>query len=50
MKYFVFSDVHGCYPELIESLITSGYDSNNSNHKLLFLGDAIDKNRDDYNF
>ena len=48
MKYFVFSDIHGCYKELIDSLVKSGYDSNNSNHKLIFLGDAFDKNKDDY--
>lgn len=50
MKYFVFSDVHGCYQELMESLSSVGYDSNNDKHKLIFLGDAFDKNRDDYSF
>lgn len=50
MKYFVFSDIHGCYKELVESLTGAGYDNNNENHKLLFLGDAFDKNKDDYNF
>lgn len=49
MKYFVFSDVHGCYKELIESLTNAGYNENDINHKLIFLGDAFDKNRDDYN-
>ena len=48
MKYFVFSDIHGCYTELIKSLTDAGYDSNNENHKLVFLGDAFDKNREDY--
>lgn len=48
MKYFVFSDIHGCYNELIKSLEKSGYDCNNCNHKLVFLGDAFDKNKDDY--
>ena len=49
MKYFVFSDIHGCYNELMNSLKLSGYDENNNDHKLLFLGDAFDKNKDDYN-
>ena len=48
MKYFVFSDIHGCYNELMNSLKLSGYDENNNDHKLLFLGDAFDKNKDDY--
>lgn len=48
MKFFVFSDVHGCYYELIKSLEESGYDCNNEDHKLIFLGDAFDKNREDY--
>ena len=49
MKYFVFSDVHGCYKELMESLNKAGYNSLDDSHKLVFLGDAFDKNRDDYN-
>lgn len=49
MKYFVFSDVHGCYKELLNSLNNAGYDEMDENHKLIFLGDAFDKNRDDYN-
>ena len=48
MKYFVFSDIHGCFSELINSLSQSGYDSNDDNHKLVFLGDAFDKNKEDY--
>ena len=50
MKYFIFSDIHGCYKELMNSLMLAGYDNNNCDHKLLFLGDAFDKNRDDYEF
>lgn len=49
MKYFVFTDIHGCYNELINSLAKEGYDNNNPEHKLIFLGDAFDKNKDDYN-
>ena len=43
MKYFVFSDIHGCLNPLIDSLKKSSYDENNKNHHLLFLGDAFDK-------
>ena len=45
MKYFVFSDVHGCIKELKQSLINAHYDSSNPNHYLLFLGDAFDHNK-----
>ena len=48
MKYFVFSDIHGCINELLSALKTNGFDENNPNHHLLFLGDAFDKNREDY--
>ena len=48
MKYFVFSDIHGCIKELLLSLKQNGFDENNTDHHLLFLGDAFDKNRDDY--
>lgn len=48
MKYFVFSDVHGCYNELIKSLNKAGFNEFDDNHKLVFLGDAFDKNRNDY--
>ena len=51
MKYFVFSDVHGCLRALKEALDNAGYHPDNVNHHLLFLGDAFDKpsdQRDDY--
>ena len=41
MKYFVFSDIHGCYKELIDTLVKSGYDSNNSNHKFISQSDNM---------
>lgn len=49
LKYFVFSDIHGCYKELIDSLDRAGYNKLDDTHKLIFIGDAFDKNRDDYN-
>ncbi len=48
MKYFVFSDLHSCMYELEEALEKYGYDSNDINHKLLFLGDAFDKGNEHF--
>lgn len=45
-KYFVFSDVHGEYNALIESLRMAGYESGNPLHKLISLGDAFDRGPD----
>lgn len=45
MKYFVVSDIHGFYDELISSLNEAGYDKNNSNHTLIILGDIFDRGR-----
>ena len=47
MKYFVLSDIHGCIDELNEALNNNRYNPNDDNHKLLFLGDAFDKNKND---
>ena len=43
MIYFVFSDLHSCIDELKKELMLKGYNEYDSNHKLLFLGDAFDK-------
>jgi hypothetical protein len=48
MRHFVFSDIHGCFDALIAALDKAGYDPDNQGHHLLFLGDAFDKNRQDY--
>ena len=42
-KYFVFSDVHGEYDALINSLRMAGYEGGNPQHKLISLGDAFDR-------
>lgn len=42
-KYFVFSDVHGEYDALIESLNAAGYNPNDKTHKLISLGDNFDR-------
>lgn len=43
MKYFVISDIHSYYDEMIQSLQKSGFNSNNQNHHLLVLGDLFDR-------
>ena len=42
-KYFVFSDVHGCYTFLRTSLEKAGYDEQNPKHILVSLGDNFDR-------
>ena len=46
MKYFVFSDVHGFYNELLEALSSKGFDEHNPEHKLILCGDAFDRGPD----
>ena len=46
MKYFVISDVHGFYDEMIQSLTEAGYDKENHNHVLIVLGDIFDRGRE----
>lgn len=41
--YFIISDIHGHYKELIESLKSSGYDRKDNHHHLLVLGDMFDR-------
>ena len=43
MKYFVVSDVHSFYTEMIEALKLVGYDKENVNHTLVLCGDAFDR-------
>lgn len=41
--YFVFSDVHGEYDALIQSLQEAGYNPDNPAHRLISLGDNFDR-------
>lgn len=43
MKYFVVSDIHSFYDELISSLKAAGYDKENPNHCLIVNGDLFDR-------
>lgn len=42
-KIFAFSDVHGEYTVLINSLKKAGFDENNPDHLLISLGDEFDR-------
>jgi serine/threonine protein phosphatase 1 len=48
MRYFIFSDVHGCYSRLCEELNNKGFDVNNPNHMLISLGDNFDRGKENY--
>jgi hypothetical protein len=41
--YFVVSDIHGFYDELIEGLNRAGYKKDNPNHVLVVVGDIFDR-------
>lgn len=48
MKYFIVSDVHGCYDEMIKGLEDTGYDSSNPDHVFVSLGDLFDRGDKSY--
>ena len=43
MKYFVVSDVHSCYDELMIALKSNNFDMTNPHHKLVVCGDLFDR-------
>lgn len=43
MKYFVVSDIHGFFDELIAALNKKGFDKNNPDHTLIVCGDCFDR-------
>ena len=45
-QYFITSDVHGFFDELMVALNSKGFDLNNSDHKLIILGDLFDRGPD----
>lgn len=45
-QYFITSDVHGFFDELMVTLNSKGFDVNNSDHKLIILGDLFDRGPD----
>lgn len=46
MKYFVVSDVHSFYFEMISSLMKAGYSKNDVSHMLIINGDLFDRGPD----
>ena len=45
-RYFITSDVHGFFNELMVALNSKEFDVNNSDHKLIILGDLFDRGPD----
>lgn len=43
MKYFVVSDIHSFYDELLDALDEAGFDKDDENHILVVLGDLFDR-------
>ena len=43
MKFFISSDIHGNFDIWFRSIISSGFDFNNPNHKLIICGDIFDR-------
>lgn len=43
MKFFVISDIHSYYDEMIAALNEAGFDPNNENHWLIGCGDYLDR-------
>lgn len=46
MKYYVVSDVHGYYTELIKALTEKGFFDDKEPHKLIVCGDMMDRGRE----
>ena len=42
-KYFIVSDVHAFYDEMMEALLKEGFDRNNPDHVFVSLGDFFDR-------
>lgn len=43
MKYFIVTDVHSCYDELIETLNNYGFNMDDDNHHFVSCGDLLDR-------
>lgn len=44
-EYFILSDIHSFYDEMIEALKSKGFDENNSNHIIIVCGDIMDRGK-----
>ena len=45
MKYFVLSDVHSAFDEMMKALNDAGFNKEDPNDRIIFLGDAFDKGK-----
>ena len=45
-KYFILSDVHSYFNQMIDALNNSGFDKNNCEHIFVSLGDLLDRGPD----
>lgn len=43
MKYFLISDIHGHFTEMKSALDEAGFNSEDTNHQLIILGDLFDR-------
>lgn len=43
MKYFVTSDTHSFFNEMLEAIHNKGFEENNPDHKLIICGDVFDR-------
>jgi len=48
MKWFVVSDIHGFYTELVECLGKAGFEYDNPNHGLICCGDIFDRGNEPF--
>lgn len=48
MRYFVVSDIHSYFTELMNALNEKGFDETNNNHKLVVCGDLMDRGDESY--
>lgn len=46
MRYYVVSDIHGCYTEMIVALKEKGYFNDKEEHKLTICGDLFDRGKE----
>ena len=45
MTYFIISDIHSHYNAMVTALLKSGYNSENTNHHLIVVGDLFDRGK-----
>ena len=46
MKYYVTADIHGFFTPMMKALTDAGYFTDQEPHKLIILGDVLDRGRE----